>query len=143
MKKRTKFKLKYAKELANGLRLTGYTIPEVCRHWGISVNLYRKWIEDYPVFAEAHELGERDEACYWADVIRGNATGDMKGNASVVNLASKNITGIGWSDKVEVHRTSDEEIRTIRIEVLPTPEYTLPPAQTRIIDVNNDSDTTN
>lgn len=109
---------RYSKYLLAGLREGGMYIAEVCKEWGITVPTYNRWVESYPKFKEAHEAGERDFNCFWADAFRKTATGEMPGNGPMLQLAAKNY--LGMVDKQEVHSTSDEKITTINIQVLPS-----------------------
>jgi len=119
----TKYDEKYAKQLENGIRYKkGYSIVELCRIWRISKNTYYAWLENYPEFKTAHELGMMDYASWWAETFRGIATGDIKGNAGAAIFAMTNVEGINWSSKVDVNNTSDQPVNTINIKVLPRSE---------------------
>lgn len=111
----SKYRPKFAKDLRNGLRKDGWTIQECCRHWKVTKTAYDGWIKTYAPFAHAHELGEQDYQCWWAERYRNTATGIEPGNAAMMNLAAKNI--LGFVDKQEVHNTHEEAITTLRIEV--------------------------
>ena len=111
------YKKKYAKQLLNGLRADGKSIAEVCAIWGISHDAYSDWRKKYPEFEEAHKQGDRDKQAWWFALQRKVASGEAHGNASVINFALKNEAG--YVDKQEVHTTHDEQIRTIKIEMLP------------------------
>lgn len=110
----SKYKKKYAKELINGLRKDGLIIEEICQKWGITAPTYRNWKKEYPEFAEATEIGERDYRCWWAARYRNTAIGVEHGNAVMLNLAAKNY--LGMVDKQEIHNTHEEQITTIKIE---------------------------
>ena len=114
-----KYKKKFAKQLKNGLRSDKkMSIPRVCILWGITPRTYYSWIDKHPEFGEAHEMGERDYQAEMLDLIVEVAAGERKGNAGNCQLIAKNV--LGWSDRVELHKTQDEEIRTININVLPS-----------------------
>lgn len=121
----SKYKKKYAKQLKNGLRTDGSSIPEVCIMWGISRTTYYNWVQQYPEFAAADEIGNRDCAAWWFDLTRKIASGKVKGNAGVVCFALKNVEGINWADKAEVKTTTTEKVNTININVLPSKKDTL------------------
>lgn len=125
----TKYKTKFAKQLLNGLRKDGKSIVECCVLWGISESTYNNWKKDIPAFAHAAEIGQMDCASWWHQKHRAVSSGEQAGNASCLNFGMKNVEGVKWADKSEVHTTHDEQIRTIRIEMLPSR------TQPRIIDV--------
>lgn len=114
----SKYSPKYAKYLRNGLRAEGKTIAEVCRDWKITKVTYNKWVESFPVFKHAHEMGELDYESFWAERYRNTATGVEEGNAQMLNLVAKNY--LGMVDKQEIHTTKEERITMLKIEVLPS-----------------------
>lgn len=118
-----KYARKYADQLGSGLRSDGRSIEEVCQEWDIVVQTYNEWKKEHPEFTEAHMKGVRDSATYWHKLNRAVASGEQKNaNAGLIQFALKNIDGINWADKTEIHNTHEEQITTIRIEVLPTPD---------------------
>lgn len=117
--KQSKYNRKYSMQLTRGLRKNGMSIPEVCQKWGISIDTYYNWINTIAEFRRAALHGERDVAAWWMETLRKAATGEIKGNASIITFAVKNIKSIGWTDKVEVAHT-DETIQKITINVLPS-----------------------
>lgn len=121
----SKYRPKFAKDLRNGLRKDGKSIEEVCCIWGVTVTTYNGWIKTFPMFAEAHQIGEQDKTSWWRLMQREVASGARPGNAGVINLALKNEAG--YVDKQEVAHTHDEQITTIRIEHIQ-------PAKTRVIE---------
>lgn len=114
-----KYKKKFSRQLKMGLRCDGMSIPEVCGEWGISRTTYYNWIDQYPEFAEAHEIGNRDCASWWYKLTRDAASGKVKANAGIICFAMKNVEGVGWADKSEVKSSNSQEIKTININVLP------------------------
>lgn len=119
----SKYEEKYAKELLNGIRYKkGYSIVELCRKWRIARGTYDKWVQTYADFKHAHELGKMDYASWWHETFRAIAKGDIKGNAGAAIFAMTNAEGIGWSNKVDVNNTHEEEVKTINIKVLPKKE---------------------
>lgn len=124
----SKYKKKFAKQLLSGLRANGESIVEVCRMWGISPLTYTAWIAAHKDFAHAAEIGQMDCASWWHQKHRAVSSGAQPGNASCLNFGMKNVDNVKWVDKSETHITHDEQIRTIRIEMLP------PRNETRIIE---------
>lgn len=110
----SKYKNKYALQLKRGLRKDGKSIEECCSLWGITTKTYYNWIKTIPKFAEAAEIGEQDKTSWWRIQQRLAATGEIKGNAGVINLALKNEAG--YVDKQEIEHKHEEQITTIRIE---------------------------
>lgn len=119
---KSKYNRKYCKQLVNGLCRDGMTQEEVCQVWGIDDNTYRNWEKEYPEFARAAKVAERDRACYWHKLTRDVAQGKIKGNAGVICFALKNIKGINWQDKVEINSKSEDMIKTINLNILPAPQ---------------------
>jgi len=116
----SKYRPKYAKDLRNGLRKDGLSIEEVCSIWGVTVNAYNGWRKTFEKFEEAHLIGEQHKIAWWRQVQRDVACGKTNGNAGVINMALKNEAG--YVDKQEVEHKHEEQIRTIKIEMLPTRE---------------------
>ena len=111
------YKKKYSKDLINGMRRhPKASIERCCQEWGVTRNAYYGWLEQHPEFKAAAEIGERDYAVAFHDLMVDNATGEIKGNAGVLSLMAKNI--LKWSDKVEIENTGPEQINRIEIEVL-------------------------
>lgn len=117
-----KYKTSYGKELRDGLCSDGLSKPEVCRKWGICVRTYNSWIEKYPDFKYSDEVAKRDRACWWFEVLRSAATGQMKGSDRLISQALKNIDEIHWVDTAAPTKDKDDEVRTITINVLPPRE---------------------
>ena len=125
----TKYKKKYTKELLNGLRSEGMTDLEVCLRWKICIRTYNSWINEIPAFAEAAEFGDMQAAAWWLENFRkGAVKGQLAMNAAMMQFGMKNTKGVKWVDKTEVHTTHDEQVRTIKIEMLP------PRNETRVIE---------
>ena len=117
MGRKSSYKKKYAKDLINGMRQhPKASIDRCCQEWGVTRNAYYGWLEQHPEFKAAAEIGERDYAVAFHDLMVDNATGEVKGNAGVLALMAKNI--LKWSDKVEIENTGPEQISRIEIEVL-------------------------
>lgn len=117
MGRKSSYKKKYAKDLINGMRNhPKASIDRCCQEWGVTRNAYYNWLEIHPEFKAAAEIGERDYAIAFHDLMVDNATGVVKGNAGVLTLMAKNI--LKWSDKVEIENTGPEQISRIEIEVL-------------------------
>lgn len=113
----SKYKKKYAKQLIEGLRKDGKSIEECCLLWGVSDKTYQNWRKKYPEFEEAHQIGEMDKKAWWRQLQRKVACGESAGNAAIINFALKNEAD--YVDRQETHHTHDEQIQTIKIEVLP------------------------
>jgi len=120
MAKLIKYRKEFCDELYGGLRCDGFSVPEVCARWGIAPKTYYSWVKTKPAFKEAHEFGVRDAAAWWYQLTRKAATGEVKANAGIICFALKNIEGIGWSDKVEVQQTIEENVNLVNIKMLPT-----------------------
>ena len=119
----SKYEDKYAKQLASGIRYSkGLSIVELCRKWRISRSTYDTWVSTYEDFKHAHELGRMDYASYWHENFKGIALGEIKGNAGAAIFAMTNAEGVNWSNKVDVNNTSEEQVQTINIKVLPSKE---------------------
>lgn len=119
MSQKSKYKKKYSTMLLEGLRSDGKSVIECCLAFGISAKTYYNWIKEHEEFAHAADIGDMQCAEWWHKNQRSVASGDSAGNAAVINFAMKNVDKIKWLDKSEVHTTHDEQIRTIRIEMLP------------------------
>lgn len=118
-----KYKPSYGKQLRDGMCSGGMSTPEVCREWGIITRTYNTWVEKYPDFKYSDDVAKRDRACYWFQVLRGAATGEMKGSSDrLISQALKNIDEIHWADSAPPTKNKDEEVRTITINVLPPRE---------------------
>ena len=120
-RKDSKYNRKYCKQLTRGLRREGLSINKVCQLWGITRTTYNNWREEYPEFENAHQVGQRDYCVYLEDQAMDIATGKRKGNAGMMIFALKNAEGLGWTDKVEVQNTAEEQIKQINISILPAP----------------------
>ena len=111
------YKKKYAKDLVDGMRRNPKaSIERCCQEWGITRKTYYNWIEQYPEFKAAHEMGERDYRVAFESVLVDNAMGEMKGNTGVLQLIAKNV--LKWSDKIEVESTTPSAVNKIEVEVL-------------------------
>lgn len=110
----SKYKNKYRLQLKRGLRKDGKSIGECCSLWGVTEKTYHNWRKAYPEFEEAHIIGEQDKNGWWREQQRLAATGKIKGNAGIINLALKNE--VGYVDKQEIEHKHEEQITTIRIE---------------------------
>lgn len=132
--KKRKYDRKFAMQLKRGIRKNGMSIPEVCAKWGITIGTYKDWVEDIAEFARAHDQGISDSAAWWFDLYRKAASGEVRGNASLIMFAMKNVDGIGWKDKSEITR-EDEKIQKITINVLPSPATKIEKkSETRVIE---------
>jgi transposase-like protein len=116
--KRSKYKKKYAKQLLDGARKNGESIEELCQMWGVTRPTYYAWLQKYPEFRAAAEHGERDVIAYWNKLHRMVSQGQIKGNASCINFAMKNVQGINWADRVEVDNKQEQRINRIEVEVI-------------------------
>lgn len=116
----TKYKEEYAQELLSGCRYKKHLSKEhLCHKWRISVSTYNNWVERYPEFKEAHEIGKADYAAYLYDRMHANLDGTEKGSAAVVNFAMTNI--LGWSTKSQVEIRKEEPIMAININIIEPP----------------------
>lgn len=133
MARKTKYSKKFSKELSEGMRLQGWSIEECCYVWGISRRTYYNWLDEYSSFQEAHEIGERDYKIYWHRDYRDN----MDRPAAEKKFAAANI--LGWTDKKEVKKTSEDRIQTITINVIEPPKRVLEHQETvnNVIDVTD------
>lgn len=119
MGRKSTYKKKYAKDLLNGMRAhPKASIERCCQEWGIVRSTYYTWLDKYPEFKAAHEVGERDYQIAFHDLMVDNATGEVKGNAGVLALMAKNI--LKWSDKVEVENTGPGVVNKIEVDVIRT-----------------------
>jgi len=115
--RKSTYKKKYAKDLANGMRQhPKASIERCCQEWGIVRSTYYTWLDIHPEFKAAHEIGERDYQIAFHDLMVDNATGEVKGNAGVLALMAKNI--LKWSDKVEVENTGPSVVNRIEVDVI-------------------------
>lgn len=130
-----KYSRKYAKQLKNGLRADGKSINKVCQLWDITRTTYNYWIEHYPEFKTAAEIGQRDFCVFLEDQAMKLALGEVKGNAGMMIFALKNAEGMEWKDKVETNITSDETIHRINISILPPPDQKPALPNPKVIDV--------
>jgi len=117
---KSKYKPRYSKALQEGLRKDGLIIEECCLLWGITTPTWYNWIATIPKFAEAAAIAEMDYRAYFAKKFREkmNGTNKTPGNAGMLIFAAKNV--MGWADKVETHTTHDDEVKIIKIEMLPS-----------------------
>lgn len=117
MGRKSTYKKKYAKDLVNGMRQhPKASIERCCQEWGIVRSTYYTWLDKYPEFKAAHEIGERDYQIAFHDLMVDNATGEVRGNAGVLALMAKNI--LKWSDKVEVESTGPGVVSKIEVDVI-------------------------
>lgn len=119
----SKYDEKFAKQLKSGIRYKkGYTIVELCHKWRISISTYTRWVEKYPDFAEAHEIGKVDHAAFWHEKHRGITLGEIKGHGGQAQLVMANTELINWSTKAEVVKKEEESFGSITINIIPAPE---------------------
>ncbi len=131
----SKYRDKFTAELKSGIRYAeGLSVMELCRRWRISSDTFYDWIDTIPQFAAAYKLSKADYASWWHENFKGIATGEIKGNAGCAIFAMTNIEGINWSNKVDVHSTSDEEVKKITIELLPTRQMALEHIEGNVIE---------
>lgn len=120
LRKDTKYRREFSHQLISGIRYKeGLSVVELCHRWRISRNTFSDWLNSIPEFARAYELSKVDYATYWHENFKGIVTGELKGNAGSAIFAMTNIEEIKWASKVDVHNTSDEEVKKITIELLP------------------------
>lgn len=122
----TKYKREFAHQLASGIRYReGLSVVELCRKWRISRTTFQDWVDSIPEFASAYELSKPDYASFWHENFKGILTGELKGNAGCAIFAMTNIEQINWASKVDVHNTSEEEVKKITIQLLPGRQATI------------------
>jgi hypothetical protein len=122
----SKYDEKYIEQLRSGIRYKhGLSVIELCHRWRISETTFRRWLTEYPDFADAFEMSKADYAAYWHEINKASAKGEIKGNAGQIIFALTNVDGINWSNKVDVHNTSAEEVKRLVIEVLPTKQQVI------------------
>ncbi len=122
MAAKSKYKKKFTKQLKEGIRSQGLSIVELCLMWGITSATYYTWLKEHPEFAEAAEIGDMQQAAWWHRKYRAGATGEEPCNAAMMNFAMKNVDKVKWVDKSEVAHTHTEQITTIRIERIASPQ---------------------
>lgn len=133
MGRKSLYKKKYAKDLINGMRQhPKASIERCCQAWGIVRSTYYTWLDKYPEFKAAHEIGERDYQIAFHDLMVDNATGEVRGNAGVLALMAKNI--LKWSDKVEVETTGPSVVSRIEVDVI-QPRLKLEKEEENIVDL--------
>lgn len=115
-RKPNKYSRKYCKQLQRGLRKDGKSIVEICQLWDISTKTYYEWIKEHGEFAEAHEVGQRDEQAYWHKLCRRAAEGEIKTNGTILKVAASVM--LGWTEKVVVDHNKTQPINTIKIELI-------------------------
>lgn len=131
MARLSKYKKKYARELEAGLRrfpdITeggkeySWSIERVCWKWGITVQTYYNWKNEYISFADACEIGDRDYKIYWMEKMEEGVTLGKSANGALLKLLAANI--LDMSDKKVVETKNDDKIHRIEIEVLPSRQH--------------------
>lgn len=117
----TKYDPKFTEELLDGIRYKKkLSIPELCRRWRISRKTYWKWRQEIQEFSDAADLAELDYASYWMELNRKVCEGKVKGNAQLIALNLANVEQLNYTPKVDINTKSDETIRTININVIPS-----------------------
>ena len=117
-----KYEEKYTKQLLSGIRYKQkLSIAQLCHKWRISRTTYNNWIDRYPEFKEAAEVGQMDYEAYRWEVVDKLSTGELKGNAGAAIFGLENsATSTNYGKNVNVHNTHEEKVETINIKVLPS-----------------------
>jgi hypothetical protein len=122
LRKDTKYKHKYSRELEQGLLPEHWSELKLATYWNINHKTFQKWKETIPRFAVACEMASTRRAAWWMERLEKNATGEERGSSASIELALSHNSLIGWSRKTSIEHHHDEQISTIKIEVLPTRE---------------------
>ena len=106
---RPKFAKKYRKSMCDDLPAlfeNGEAVEEVCVQLGISRRAFYDWVDKYPEFAAAYEMGRLASDAWWLRLGRAGATGKVNVQPSLWIFNMKNR--LGWRDKIEVDNDNDQ-----------------------------------
>jgi hypothetical protein len=104
------------KDLLNGIRKDGKSVVECCLIWNLTDVEYQGLLDTSPELQRAHTVGEMHCASWWHQCYRELA---LKGNASALTFAMKNISKVGWVDKPENKEEKEiEPLREIKITLM-------------------------
>lgn len=73
---------------------------------------FLKWME-FEEWREAVLIGEQLYVAHWEDIIAKNCTGEMKGNAQILQFYLKNRLSSLYKDKLEVEYSGQGSIQVI------------------------------
>lgn len=110
--------LKYKKQFAKDLPAmfeNGEAVEEVACALGVTKKTFYNWLDTYPEFAEAYELGKQKSQAWWLKLGREGSNGSQEIQPTVWIFNMKNR--LGWKDKVEVEQESAAEPLNISFEV--------------------------
>lgn len=111
-------KLRYKKSICEKLPdmfANGESVEEVCQELKITRRCFYDWVEKYPEFADAYELGKQASQAWWLKLGRAGATGKVQVQPSIWIFNMKNR--LGWKDRVEVESENEAEPLNISFEV--------------------------
>ena len=93
-----KYKKQFAEDLPKMFR-NGESVAEVCVQLGVSRDSFYYWVNNYPEFKEAYDLGKLHSEAWWSKLGRAGALGERKIQPAVWVFTMKNK--FGWRDQPE------------------------------------------
>jgi hypothetical protein len=95
-----KFQTKYCDDVIKHCQ-NGFTFNSFAAVIGISVTTLNKWADTYEKFSEAKEIATQFLSMEYQKDLKGNSSGEIKGNASATQFALKNIDPDNFKDRIE------------------------------------------
>lgn len=107
-----KYKPEYVEQLPS-MFANGEDVAEVATALGVSRQTFYNWVEAYPDFKEAYEIGKQKSEAWWAKLGRAGAAGkvDIQPTVWIFNMKNK----FGWKDRVETDHTSSDGTMTPKV----------------------------
>jgi len=102
--KDSRYQDKYCGMLVNH-RQCGKSLASFGKVVGVGYPTIKKWIEEYPDFAEASEVSEVVALDHWEEIAMDQAKGDIKGSSTTLAMMMKNNFSEHYKDKAEVEVT--------------------------------------
>ncbi len=88
-----------------GLYLKGESDAEVAFALDVSKAMFYRWINQYPEFAEAVEIGKTVSECWWQKLGRDGAAGKINVQAKIFISNMKNR--FGWRENIVFDPSTD------------------------------------
>lgn len=114
MAQKPKYKEEFCEQLPD-MFANGESVEEVCQELKISKRAFYDWVERYPEFAEAYELGKQASHAWWIKLGRAGATGKVQVQPTIWIFNMKNR--LGWKDRVEIETEEESPSLNISFEV--------------------------
>lgn len=85
----------------------GNSIESFAVNLGVTLDMMQTWVDNYPDFKRAKEIGELAELSYWEKLSKLMAEGVIKGNATITAMVMKSRFSEKYMDKQQLEHTGN------------------------------------